>query len=311
MRTWGRVVHGVVYGFWTTVSGLAIVCIAAILGVIVIATFQSDYSASAVQTETLTKNPSSPVEIVLRIGSISDQSNTAQATVVARSRRSLLDTELRSDTDKLTFQLDDGNPVSGIQRLGSVSLDKSSIQSSLAYAEGQPVSITLVTYHDATPYPFDKYESFVGIVPISPGQNAPDFHVAIVKTIAGRSMVVSGEPANFTIVLKRPWIFQVFVVVGALIFVSIILSVSFHLYQTSAWEKPVNQVVAIAGLFLSAAGFRDIIGLSKLASFSAMEALVIGIPLLVLATALLKGALVSLRRPNAIAKAGVEDSGRE
>jgi hypothetical protein len=297
MQAWGRFVRRVVTGFWATLTFAALVGIVTIVAVVIVATLNSDYDAATVQTHSIGSKSDSAVDVVIRISSVNDQPNTAQVTVVAKAGRSALEKYLRSDTDKLTFQVLDGLPDSGVERIASVTLDRSSIQDSMAIAESRQSTGALVMYHDPKPYPFDDYVTFLEVLPPAADRNAPDFRVTVVKLIAGRTMTVSADPSSFTITMKRPRIYQVFVVVGAGIFMAVIIGVAAHLFRSSAWDKPVNQAIAIAGLFLAAAGFRDILGLSKLASFSAMEAFIIGVPLLLLAIALLRGALMSLRRP--------------
>ena len=212
--------------------------------------------------------------------------------MIATAKAPLAD-KIRSGAASFKVVLTDGNPdSSGIEHIATLTLEKTAFSEGLYGLESPAVTASVPMYHSLSPYPLDNYTSYLGISAASAEVfPLPNIKTNIVKMVAGRTVRARGKTANFNVTLARPRLQQVFIVISGLVYMSIIIGVALRIIKSPTVFNPLNQSITVASFLLGAAGFRDLMGFSKLSSFSVAEAFIVGIPLLLLAVAFFRSSM--------------------
>jgi len=111
---------------------------------------------------------------------------------------------------------------------------------------------------------------------------ANDFNFEVQKFISGRNLRIIKEENNVCIELVRTNIEVLFVYLSSIIFFIVSIYVGIGVASKKESMRKSEGVIVVAGYLLSIAGFREIIGLSRITGVSALEMAVIGFPLLFL-----------------------------
>ena len=258
--------------------------------------FQSDFAASSIsRIDVESAGDHRPIEAVIRIDSFNDATNSATATVTAIAKPPLA-AHIKAGTATIKVLLSDGNnTTAGPSHIATLVLDKNSFTEGLYGVESKPVPAILPMYHQLAPYPFDKYTSYLSILTLSDDIfPVPQLSTSIVKMVAGRVVQVSGTSDVFNVTLVRPGIQQIFISASGLVFMAIIIGIGVRINRSPTSFNPVSQSMTVASFLLGAAGFRDLMGFSKLASFSVAEAFIVGVPLLLLAFAFFRSSITAV-----------------
>lgn len=269
---------------------------ALIFPMLTLSVFNYDFLASTADFTTVSSRVShSPVLVVIRVVSLSEASNTLQISAAAVVDDPLA-SRIRSGDNQLRITLSAGDQPWATRNILAFNVNKDTPNQAHSkaletdYAQG-----TIVSTRDLNPYPFDDYSNQMSVDVT--GSNNTYLHpdVRVIKLIAGRTVSATGHDDLFDITLTRPAIQKMFVVCAAAIFIFIIIGTSAMLVLSPGVKSPQSLVIAVAGLLLGSVGFRDLIGLTKLSSFSAGDALAVGIPLLALTLALTHAAYRAFR----------------
>jgi hypothetical protein len=111
------------------------------------------------------------------------------------------------------------------------------------------------------------------------------YRLEIQKAMAGRLMQVSHGNIP-EIRLTRSPIEKIIVLTGSVIFLCLSGILIYRIFRAQALTT-LEELFAVAGYIVAAAGFRDLLGLSRAAGASALEIVVIGVPLFFLASAVM------------------------
>jgi hypothetical protein len=152
--------------------------------------------------------------------------------------------------------------------------------------------INLHAFPSVAGYPFDKWTFLPRAqLYISPGEFARAQY-RVQRDIPGKLLAISGDKYNWEISLERPPLEKILVLACGLAFVSLTTLVTLRLFASDALTG-LQEVIAVAGYLVAAAGFRDLLGVSRAYGVSAFEIMVVGTPIVALslgiATSMLRG----------------------
>lgn len=108
------------------------------------------------------------------------------------------------------------------------------------------------------------------------------FRLEIQKALPGRLMQLSDDNIT-TIQLTRSPTEKAIVVTSSLVFLFLSGILVYGLFAAPRGLTTLEELVAVGGYLIAAAGFRELLGISRTAGTSALEITVIGVPLLLLA----------------------------
>src|SRR5207245_1467171 len=108
--------------------------------------------------------------------------------------------------------------------------------------------------------------------------------VAVRTGLPFRILTVSGDPLNSRIRLSRSPTEKALVILGGFVFLALSVSVVVLLFRSSTGFKGWEELLAFGGYLVSAAGFREMLGISRATGASAFEVGVFGIPLVAAAS---------------------------
>lgn len=109
------------------------------------------------------------------------------------------------------------------------------------------------------------------------------FRLEVQKSLPSRLLDVSEENIP-TITLTRSPTEKAIVVTSALVFLFLSSILAFGLYAARRGLTTLEELLAVGGYLVAAAGFRELLGVSRSSGTSALEVAIIGIPMLLLAS---------------------------
>jgi hypothetical protein len=128
-------------------------------------------------------------------------------------------------------------------------------------------------------FPFDDIKILVmPYLRDSKGYAYP-FKFEVQKALPGRLLTASGNPLTATIHLSRSPTEKTLVLLGGFVFLFLSGSVVFVFLRSTHGFKHWQELLAFAGYLVGAAGFREMLGVSRAAGVSTFEVVVFGIPL--------------------------------
>jgi hypothetical protein len=114
------------------------------------------------------------------------------------------------------------------------------------------------------------------------GEYTSNFHLEIQKALRGRLLGLSDDTIT-TIRLTRTPTEKALVLTGSVVFLFLAGLLAFALFHARHGLTTLEELLAVGGYLVAAAGFRELLGVSRASGASALEVAVIGIPLLALA----------------------------
>lgn len=233
-----------------------------------------------------------PIDVTVRLVSLNEASNTVQVDFAADIRTPLAD-EIRAGKIPFQLRLVAGDPGAGARTIATLDINKDTPDGPFEGIETEHATGNLVIYRDVYSYPFDDYSAQLAIVS---SDHRSDFNTRIVKLIAGRRLM-RGDPDDNTVinfVLRRPGLQKCFVIGSCVVFMLVIGAITYSLLTSPVGQSTQGLMITVAGMILGAGGIRDLLGVTKLASFSAFEAFIIGGLMATLLAAFIRIVLVSV-----------------
>lgn len=169
----------------------------------------------------------------------------------------------------------------GIQ--SDVTLDNVSanIEGGVAVAAVQSKRFFLPALPSIGGFPFDDLY-IRPIVDVSRNGNyTPHFRLDVQKALPGRILEVTGDNIP-EIRLTRSPTEKAIVITSSLIFLFLSGILAYSLLAMGQGLSILQDLLAVGGYLVAAAGFREILGVSRSSGATALEVVVIGIPLLLL-----------------------------
>jgi hypothetical protein len=162
-------------------------------------------------------------------------------------------------------------------------IDSSAFEPGSSWAVTRSERFLLPTYPSMGTYPFDdiRFRPMLNVRSTRDGLLRP--RVEIQKALPGRLLAVTEEGGCAVISLTRAPTEKAFVLASSLIFVLISLAVTFGVFFGRSSASSFEQLVAVASYLLAAAGFRELLGVSRVTGTTILEVLILGVPLTLLA----------------------------
>lgn len=291
------------------VLGVLAVLASVVMGVmlLVFLTVNSDFYAAGPEQRLFPGAKSeSPLEVTVRLTGLNEATNTVQISVSATAQKPLSDL-IQSGDQSLKINLFSRVGSWG-QEIATVDFTKSTAEKVLLdELASQSATGNMLVFRDVNPYPLDDYAQQLAIEVRGKTGDFIIYDTRLVKMIAGRRLVCKGDYNLIDFELKRPFPQKIFVFCSAIVFVLIVLGIALILIFSPVSQTPQSLLLTVAGFLLGAAGFRDLMGLSKLTSFGTGDALVVGIPLLILAGAFIRVAFAKYLRSSGEVRSTMEE----
>jgi hypothetical protein len=212
-------------------------------------------------------------------------------------------TEVAAGKRKIFAEIRDASTIAPVELHSQVSLDAAAFRSGFSSAAVESEHFSLPASPSVNSYPFDDVQLFAIVSLYTDDREFVPFDVEVQRATPGRRLIATGHDGNLRITLTRTSIEKIYLLTAATIFFVLSIIVAAGLFLSQEGLSSLQELVAIAGYLVAAAGFRDLLGVSRLPSTSILEILILGIPLLALSL----GVAVSMfrsRRQRTKAKAG-------
>ena len=146
----------------------------------------------------------------------------------------------------------------------------------------QSTRFLLPTQPTVSTYPFDEiYIRPFLTIRRNDGLNPP-FNLVVIKAVPGRLLEIRNNGGIPSMHLKRPIIQILLIVISSAAFILLALVVAIELFRINDGLSTIQEILAFAGYLLATAGFRDLLGFSKLSGTSFLEMAIVGVPIVVL-----------------------------
>lgn len=233
---------------------------------------------------------------------VSDTNSVEASVVLVVEGRSPIGEEVKSGATTLTAEVRDASSLEPVAINVHTIVDKAAFQAGWSDAASRSAVFTLPAYTSGVPYPFDD-------VRVRPFLNVTDDKMMGVRTSAeiqkafpGREMVVHLQGGIPEIRLSRTTTEVAYILTTGLIFFALSVAIALRLFSATSALTGVQELIAVASYLVAAAGFRDLLGLSRLAGTSVFEILILGVPLVLLAIGVAVSSLRT-RREGTISRA--------
>lgn len=220
------------------------------------------------------------------------EENAIEASVLVTARG--ITPKRSSEGDPSCFQLsiiDRSSPEQQIfaARSYKILCDETAYARSIEY---ETPRFLIPVYQSVALYPFDDLSIIPQVQLRSEDLDSNDYNSVnyrVIKTFPGKVLTWNGDPLNWEFHLTRSINEKVLVVLAASLFLGLTLLVSWQMAQPRSGPSGTQDMVAVAGYIIAAAGFRDILGVTKTIGTSVFELAVFVLPLIVLTISIFIG----------------------
>lgn len=133
--------------------------------------------------------------------------------------------------------------------------------------------------HSLYGFPYDNIEIWP-FIDVYINGNYCKFFFQVQKRIPGRLLSSTDRNDNNSVVLKRTPTEKCFVMISSVVFLALTVILTYSLLKTKIGLTKIEEVVAVAGYILATAGFRDLLGITRINGTCTLEIIVILVPLL-------------------------------
>lgn len=237
---------------------------------------------NAVKTpvDPLASGESAPTLRVILHRILPDENGVEASLVIILDGHDELTERVRAGKEHLTASVRDGYAVDSMGLAHYLTLD-----STAAYPQFVPMAVrserfVLPSLPSLNGFPFDDISVRPYLEVRQSDGSSIRFRTEIEKALPGRilSTGVTGGIADAT--LTRSPTEKIIVLLGSIVFLSISTVVTIGLFRVRL--STLEEIVAVAGYLLAAAGVRDLLGISRASGTSALEVIVVGLPLVLL-----------------------------
>jgi hypothetical protein len=273
-----------------------------LLLLVVIAILNADLRGRMTQNQVVkwSAQSASDEEPVVRIvvHRILSEENTVEASVILRViADGPIGRDVKAGKTTLLVEVRDGSSLAPVELRAEARLDSSAFQPGFSSAAVQSPRFLLPAYESLGSYPLEEL-TVRPIVTVRETNTAGAVaaNVEIQKSLSGRELHASGSMGNVEIRLSRTTTEVAYILTLGIIFFT--LSVLIALNLIAARLSGLQELLAVAGYFLAAAGFRDVLGLSRVTSTTLFEIVALGVPLVALSASLAVSAYRDRRSQN-------------
>lgn len=299
----------VAVGIFLRRFGAAILILLAILVVGLLATaiavpfLNADYYAR--EAETVTLNPGNAntssaqkIQVRLVLHRLLPEENEVEASIAVEGNRSNLPASLRNVDNCLLLVFGDRLREAGGQMALPVSCQAPTYPGYVTSGfNSETARFALPAYPSVSSYPFDDWKVLPWVKLLATDGSTVDVQYDAVKALSGKRLRISGDKDNWELSLRRPSLEVALVITCGGIFFVLALLIAAKLFSRAVVLSGLQEILAVAGYIVAAAGLRDLLGVSRVGGVSAWEVLVIGVPIAVLAIGVAVSTLRGARQP--------------
>ncbi len=271
---------------------ITIVIIFIIGSILFVATMNSDLYGRLIETKKIQffnsgKEQSDILpEVTLILHKYVREENSIEASMILRYDERKMFQDLKTDTLQFVVRYDEG---SGILPFGLNKFYHTDKFNGENYGAVNSVFETnrflIPTLPSMYGFPFDDIQIIPIIFLYVNGRNSK-LNTVIQKNIPGRTIEFS-ENNKKVIFLTRLPAEKYLVMISSVVFLLLTILLTYSLFTTKEELKTVEELIAVAGYILATAGFKEIVGIDRSNGTSALEILVILIPLLLVFSGLI------------------------
>ncbi len=255
-----------------------------------VAVLNEDYFSRATQTLHLDKSISDqkPTEgdpilrfVVHRL--IQEENSAEVSLILVLDTHSPMGSEIEANSQSIVAHADDG---SSADLYGAHA--ETSVLSSADFIPGHKDAVArssrlvFPTFSSVNAFPFDKI-SLRPMFKVTTNERRWHAHqVEIQKAFPGRKMTARWDNGGVVIHFSRSNLEIVYILGVSFIFLAATSLVFVSSLINPRSSIGIDHIVSIAGLLVAAAGYREILGVSKLPGTSVLEIVVLGFPLIIL-----------------------------
>ena len=216
---------------------------------------------------------------------LSDE-NAVEVSLIVNVDGGALADRIRAGEVRLTAAAHDASSYQFFALRSRVTLDSvtADVQPGVFPVATQSLRFFLPALPSVWGFPFDDLTVRPIIDVFVNGSYTNNFRLEIQKALRGRLMKLSDDNI-VTIRLTRTPTEKTLVIVGSAVFLFLSGILAFSLFAARPGLTTLGELLAVGGYLLAAAGFRELLGVSRAAGTSALEVATIGLPLLLLASA--------------------------
>jgi hypothetical protein len=229
-------------------------------------------------------NTEGPVVVRLVIHKVVPDENSVEASVVIEAPENFTESFPRNPQPCMTLLVDDRSHERLFEpRRFHFDCAK---ESGEAFVFRQTPRFLLPAWQSVKLYPFDKVET-LPLLRLTAGGDMPPTRYVVAKTMSGRVLSREGSDLNWEIILARSTNQKIAILIAATLFIAIALVAAWKIVSAKSATSGLEDVIAVAGFVLAAAGFRSLLGVERLAGTSAFEIAVFLLPLVLLVVGML------------------------
>jgi hypothetical protein len=213
-------------------------------------------------------------------------------------------TEKDHTAQQLSLEIRDASGLQPFELTSFVTLGSSDSLSTshiaYSYAASAGPLIRLPVYSSVVGFPFDVTSLRPDIAVHDLAGTDYPFELRVEKGFPGRLVKTRIDDGGLPLIeIERSWLEKGFYCSARAVFILILLTVTLSLFRSESTLTGLQEVLAAAGFLLASAGFRSAIGIPQHEGVTCYEAIVLGLPLLFLATGLAFRAIrsQSMRKP--------------
>ncbi|HEX2835239.1 MAG TPA: hypothetical protein VHW00_19655 [Thermoanaerobaculia bacterium] len=265
-----------------SIGALIAVLLYALAGFTYVIVVNSDVRGRLIETIPVGAKTEEPIIVRVVLHRLLADENAVEVSVVLLVRDDLV-YAVKEGRTKLTVIARDRSSYSPWGVAHAVTLDHTAagLRAGVGEIGVESERFTLPALPSVSGFPFDDVQVNPDVMVFRDDVWTDDVRLEIQKSIPGRLMEISGD-RNFDVRLSRTPTEQ-FVVIGAsIVFLFLSAVLGYAMFRAPHGLRTVDELLGVGGYVIAAAGFREILGLSRVSGMTALEVAVIGIPLLVL-----------------------------
>jgi len=226
---------------------------------------------------------------------VADTNSVEASLVLVVDGRSPIGGEIKSGSTTLIAEVRDGSSLEPVAINVHTIVDKAAFQAGWSDAASRSATFALPAYTSGVPYPFDDVRVRPFLQVTDDKMMGVPVRAEVQKAFPGREMVVRLEGGVPEIRLSRTTTEVAYILTTGLIFFALSVAIALRLFSPTSALTGVQELIAVASYLVAAAGFRDLLGLSRLPGTSIFEILILGVPLVLLAIGVAVSSLRSRR----------------
>jgi hypothetical protein len=211
---------------------------------------------------------------------LADENGVEASLVLVIDGNDDLSVRVRAGKDHLTASIRDGYAVDPVALAQYLTLDSTAANPRFSEVAVRSQRFVLPSFPSLYGFPFDD----VRVRPLLEVRQADGssirFRTEIEKAVPGRILYTGMTGGIAEARLTRSFTEKTIVLLGAIVFLSISTIVIVGLFGTRL--SKLEEIIAVAGYLLAATGVRDLLGFSRASGASALEVIVVGLPLVLL-----------------------------